>query len=129
VFWQNLYFMLWPREITHNFNHNTFSKPSEKKLSGGFARLSLGWFGNPWNVWELIGIWNEYYPPINWNPTLALRTGGRDLKASAAYPRDFGREVARLHVESLVPRSIGQWAWYMFIPKKSDQILVYSECH
>ena len=29
------------------------------------------------------------------------RTGGKDLSKSAAYPRDFGREIARLHVDSM----------------------------
>ena len=33
--------------------------------------------------------------------TAMPRTGGKDLSKSAAYPRDFGRQVAQLHINSM----------------------------
>ena len=32
----------------------------------------------------------------------SVRTGGKDLKASSAYPADFGKRVCALHNEWLV---------------------------
>ena len=40
-----------------------------------------------------------YYKYISYPGT--VRSGGKDLSSSASYPRDFGREVAKLHLEYL----------------------------
>lgn len=44
----------------------------------------------------------EHGTPLRVCPAVTLlRTGGKDLRLSAAYPKDYGREVARLHVEAM----------------------------
>ena len=81
------------------------------------------WKATNMSFWVLLPIkcrWNFWCPFIfKWitpfhstcGPWTA-RTGGRDLSSSAAYPRDFGREVARLHVDELVAWSFGKWPVY-----------------
>lgn len=32
-----------------------------------------------------------------------MRSGAKDLRASGAYPLDFGRKVCELHLQSIVP--------------------------
>ena len=79
--------------------------------------------------------------PIQFHPILipynflgpwafTLRTGGRSLKDSAQYPRDFGREIARLHVESMVPwLSLGGWLVRPFLKLVEIESLWHLDKH
>lgn len=55
----------------------------------------------------------EHGTPLRVCPAVTLlRTGGKDLRLSAAYPKDYGREVARLHVEAMaswINKFVGNW--------------------
>ncbi len=50
-----------------------------------------------------ISVWNSYGTKTKYISIYRLRSGGKNLHDTAAYPRSFGDHIARLHMAHMVP--------------------------